>query len=125
VASLRLIVLTNPVEGRDDEYNEWYTGRHLDDVLAVEGFRAAQRFAFRPGTLSAAPVFRYLAIYEVDGSTVEEAEAALLASAADKALMPISAALARERATWWFEAITDRVEAPAAGSTPRRGGVRG
>jgi hypothetical protein len=111
VTSLRLIVLTSPVDGRDEEYNDWYTGRHLDDVLAVKGFRAAQRFEFRPGRLSGDAPFRYLAIYEVEGVTLEEAEAALLETAADRELMPISKAMARERATWWFESITDRVEA--------------
>lgn len=107
--ALRLIVLTNPVEGREDEYNGWYNGRHIDDVLAVRGFRAAQRFVLRPGALSSDSGFRYLAIYEVDGLTVAEAEAALLAAAADEKLMPISEAMARQRATWWFEAITDRI----------------
>ena len=110
--SLRLIVLTNPVEGREDEYNDWYSGRHLDDVLAVRGFRAAQRFVFRPGKLCGDAEFRYLAIYEVDATTVAEAEAALLAAAADKESMPISSAMARERATWWFEAITDNRSKP-------------
>jgi hypothetical protein len=111
VTSLRLIVLTNPVEGRENEFNDWYSGRHLDDVLNVAGFRAAQRFVFRAGKLSANAGFQYLAIYEVEGATLEEAEAALLAAAARMELMPISSAMARERATWWFEAITDRVEA--------------
>lgn len=109
MASLRLIVLTNPVEGHEDEYNDWYSDRHLEDVLAVEGFRAAQRFAFRPGKLAKEAPFSYLAIYEVEAPSVEEAEAALLATAADSARMPISESMARERATWWFEAITDRV----------------
>ena len=36
MAKLWLVVLTNPVEGREDEYNEWYSGRHLEDVLAVD-----------------------------------------------------------------------------------------
>ena len=39
-----LIVLTNPVDGREDEYNDWYTNVHLDDVLKVPGVVAAQRF---------------------------------------------------------------------------------
>ena len=33
--------LTNATEGRDDEFNDWYDNRHLPDVLAVEGFVAA------------------------------------------------------------------------------------
>jgi hypothetical protein len=113
VGPLRLIVLTNPAEGREDEYNEWYDGKHLQDVLALKGFRAAQRFRFRPGQLGETAPFQYLAIYEVEGLTVAEAEAELLGAASDKERMPISKAMARERATWWFEGITDRVEAGA------------
>lgn len=110
--SLLLMVLTNPKEGREDEYNEWYTGRHLDDVLACEGFRAARRFEFTPGQLSAVAPYRYLAIYEAEEGSIERAEAALLAAAGTDD-MPISRAMARERATWWFTSITDRVEAAA------------
>ena len=113
MAPLRLIVLTDPVEGREDEYNEWYNEEHLHDVLALKGVRAAQRFRFRPGQLGETAPFQYLAIYEVEGLTVEEAEAELLDAASDRERMPISKAMARERATWWFEGITERVEAGA------------
>lgn len=37
-------VHSNPVPGREDEYNDWYTNQHLSDVLASPGFVAAQRF---------------------------------------------------------------------------------
>jgi hypothetical protein len=113
VAKLWLVVLTNPVEGREDEYNDWYTGRHLEDVLAVEGFQAAQRFEFVPSGLSADAPYRYLAVYEVDEDSREKAEKALLETAGGPG-MPISKAMARERATWWFTSITDRLETPAA-----------
>jgi hypothetical protein len=109
MASLVLMVLTNPAEGREDEYNAWYTDEHLDDVLACEGFRAAQRFQFAPGQLSPDAPFKYLAIYEAEEGSIERAEKALLEAAGTDA-MPISRAMQRERATWWFTAITDRVE---------------
>jgi hypothetical protein len=38
------VVFTNPTEGQEDEYNDWYDNTHLSDVLKVEGFVAAQRF---------------------------------------------------------------------------------
>jgi hypothetical protein len=109
--SMRLIVLTNAEEDREQEYNDWYTGRHLDDVLAVKGFRAAQRFEFTPGKLGKEAPYRYLAIYEVEADSVEEAERALFAAASDENLMPISEAMSKQRATWWFTEITERVEA--------------
>lgn len=110
MATLWLVVLTKPVEGREDEFNDWYTNTHLDDVLATEGFRAAQRFKWVPSKLSRDAPFEYLAIYEVDEASRERAEAALLKAAGTEA-MPISDAMDKHNATWWFESITDRVEA--------------
>jgi hypothetical protein len=34
---------SNPVEGREQEYNDWYSNRHLDDLLACAGVTAARR----------------------------------------------------------------------------------
>ncbi len=59
-----MLVLTNPVEGREDEYNEWYNHTHLGEVLGVEGFVAAQRFEIN--ALSEGGPFKYLAIYEIE-----------------------------------------------------------
>lgn len=119
MATAWLVVLTDPVEGREEEYNEWYSGRHLDDVLAAAGFTAAQRFRFVPSTLSRRPPAQYLAIYEVDAAQREQAERLLLEAAGSDA-MPISDAMAPRPITWWFESITDRVPAP---SPPGRDGA--
>ncbi|MGQ0631032.1 MAG: hypothetical protein ACT4P1_08305 [Sporichthyaceae bacterium] len=104
-----LVVLTNPVEGREDEYNDWYSNAHLADVLKAAGFEAAQRFAFVPSKLSRNPAAPYLAIYEVDADRREEAERLLLETATTPA-MPISDALGPKPITWWFESICERVE---------------
>src|SRR4051812_5666782 len=40
----KFLAFTNPVEGREDEYNEWYTNTHLADLLRVPGLMSAQRF---------------------------------------------------------------------------------
>jgi hypothetical protein len=111
MATALLVVLTNPVEGREDEYNEWYTGQHLDDVLTAAGFQAAQRFKFVESKLSRRPVAPYLAIYEVDADQRERAEQLLLETANTDA-MPISDAMESRTTKWWFEPICDRVEAP-------------
>ena len=105
-----LVVLTEPVEGREDEYNHWYTGKHLDDVLAAAGFEAAQRFKFVPSKLSRRPAAPYLAIYEVAADKRERAEQLLL-EAANTDAMPISDAMAPRPITWWFESVCDRVQA--------------
>lgn len=63
------LVFTKPVEGREDEYNEWYDAVHLPDVAAVPGVRSAQRYELGPERRpeGVEPEFRYLAVYEIDG----------------------------------------------------------
>jgi hypothetical protein len=110
MAKTLLVVLTEPVEGREDEYNDWYTNDHLDDVLKAAGFEAAQRFKFVASPLSKRPIAPYLAIYEVDSDKREQAEKLLLETAMTPA-MPISDAMNPRSTKWWFEAICDRVVA--------------
>ena len=62
MANYKMIILTQPVAGREDEYNEWYNDVHLPEVLATDGFVAAQRFKLAGGPDAPAP---YLAIYEI------------------------------------------------------------
>ena len=33
-----MVVFTSPVEGREDDYNDWYDNQHLGDVIAAAGF---------------------------------------------------------------------------------------
>ncbi|UIX29176.1 DUF4286 family protein [Streptomyces sp. GQFP] len=67
-----MIAQTTPVEGRDDEFNAWYDGEHLKDVLAIPGFVAAERFEVASGE---AP-FKYYAFYEVEAESIGEIWAA-------------------------------------------------
>src|ERR1700736_6102877 len=64
----RLLILSNAVAGRDEEFNAWYD-EHLDHVLAVEGIEAAQRFRFSddqfPPDVIPPSRHAYLTIYEV------------------------------------------------------------
>lgn len=39
-----LVVYSGPVEGREDEYNDWYNNQHLQDVLAQPGYISARRY---------------------------------------------------------------------------------
>lgn len=57
------VVLSNPMPGREDEYNAWYTDQHLAEVIAVPGFVSAQRFRLRDTQAEGAPQQHYMAIY--------------------------------------------------------------
>ncbi|MBW2424816.1 MAG: hypothetical protein JRG86_11230 [Deltaproteobacteria bacterium] len=73
----RLVVFTNAMPGRDDEFNKWYDEVHLREVVEVDGFVAAQRFvlsADQIGELDADSVpGRYLAIYEIEADDLKSA----------------------------------------------------
>lgn len=97
-----LVVFTNPLDGREDEYNAWYDDRHLPDVLRLPGVISARRF--RLGDIQRAPgphPWQYMAIYEVAGDRVAEMIEAL-GKAAGTAAMPMNPALAPERLSWFF-----------------------
>lgn len=63
-----LVVLTNPVDGRDDDFNDWYTNIHTRDAMRFRGSVAQQRFRIAADQVQAYAggfVARYLALYEV------------------------------------------------------------
>jgi len=93
------MVLTDPVAGQEDAYNDWYDQRHLADVLAVDGFVSAQRFrlSHQKSPDGVAPS-GYLAIYEIETDDVGATLAALL-SRLGTAAMPVSPALDTQRLT--------------------------
>ncbi|WP_110948843.1 DUF4286 family protein [Pseudomonas bohemica] len=62
------VVLTNPVQGQEHEYNHWYDQQHLPDVLAVPGFISARRFRMVHDPMVSTPLWRYLALYEIDAA---------------------------------------------------------
>jgi hypothetical protein len=110
-----MIVLTEPVPGREDEYHDWYTNRHLRDVVGLEGFQSAQRFRYVGG--DEPPTLPFISIYEVREGQLERAQEALRAAREDRVraaeegrepILPASDAVARV-SSWWFEAISDKV----------------
>jgi hypothetical protein len=59
-----LIVFTSPVEGREDEYNDWYDNTHLAEFTALPGVISGKRFRLSP----TGPMAKqsYAAIYELN-----------------------------------------------------------
>ena len=102
------VVLTNPTEGRDSEFNRWYDERHLGEVLSLGPFRAVERFRIVETSPEQASPYRYLALYEVDAPSPEAARQALRDGVSDGSVQ-MSPALDRDAmAAWFFEPITDR-----------------
>ena len=67
-----LIALTNPVEGKEQAFNESYDYEHIPDVLSLPGCVSAQRFRLSDIQIPNRPTpHRYLAIYEFEAEKVE------------------------------------------------------
>lgn len=112
-----LVVYTKPVEGRESEYDEWYSSVHLPEVVRLDGFEAARRYRFVPsGDGGEHPALPFLAIYDIADGMLEAARAALaealrsssaaVRDGATPVLMP-SESLHRERSVAWFEQIAE------------------
>ena len=114
MGSYRLVVLTNPVAGRENEYNDWYTNTHLKDVVQIPGILSAQRFRMTPTQRQDKPPgpWKYLAIYSIEADDVTSVIGELAARRGTPKLRA-SDALAEERLAYYYEPITDIVTKPA------------
>jgi hypothetical protein len=95
MAAYKYVVLTNPAPGREADYNAWYDGRHLDDVLRIPGFMAAQRLEAAGGNTDTPPKHRYLTIYDIESDDIDKTFEVFFA-AVGTSEMPISDGLARD-----------------------------
>jgi len=70
------IVMSNPIEGKEEEYNDWYSNIHLQEVVKIDGFISAQRFKLTEGQQMDNQPYKYMAIYEIEneeiGDTIKE-----------------------------------------------------
>ncbi len=106
--SFTLVVLSNPVEGREDEYNDWYTNAHLADVLGVPGVVSAQRFRRTEQQRTAGPhAWKYMALFECEADEVRTVTDGMQARSGNPGWR--SSALADELMVCFFEPITDVV----------------
>ena len=106
MATSVFMVLTNPVAGKESEFNDWYTNVHIREIVEIPGFVSAQRFELADAQSGPAGAHRYLAIYEVEG----DPGAALEALKAARPDLQMSDALDRSAVSaQMFSAISDRV----------------
>ena len=86
----KMLVFSQPFPGREDEFNVWYTGQHLDDLVALPGFIAAQRFKLHSVSMGTT-LNPHLAIYDVETDDPEGVIENMFAMR-DTEAMPISPA---------------------------------
>ncbi|MDG1204540.1 MAG: hypothetical protein P8N51_04140 [Pseudomonadales bacterium] len=64
------IVRSNPLEGREADFNQWYSDIHLPEVMKIEGFLSANRFKLADVQVVTAQAHGYMVIYEIDSNDV-------------------------------------------------------
>ena len=105
------IAMANPVEGKEQEFNEWYDNQHILDVLSIPGNVSAQRYRVADSQLpNRSSPYRYLAVYEVDVDDLQSLIAATVERGGTSA-MPRSDAVAWDNVfTVFFEPIGPKKE---------------
>ena len=108
--TFRMVSIAQPYEGREVEYDAWYKGRHIPEVLTLPGMVSGQRYtlhdALMPGIDSSS-----FALFEMEANSVEVARETLKAMATANLAKCTSAIPERTRAAV-LEAYTGRVMAP-------------
>jgi hypothetical protein len=76
----KMVVLSTPRDGREEEYNHWYQHTHLGELVALPGIRSARRFRMARA-LGAGDAYPYLAIYEIETDDIDAVVDALVTTA--------------------------------------------
>lgn len=102
MARYAFVVHTNPVEGREDEFNAWYSGPHLADLHSCPGVVSARRYCLADAQVrDTAGAHRYLAIYEVETDDPQIFVNEILARAGTELLATSSALAPDSSAVLW------------------------
>ena len=64
------VVRSNPIAGREADFNDWYSQVHLPEVLQIDGFLSAQRFRLNDTQMVPGQSFGYMALYEINSQDV-------------------------------------------------------
>ncbi|MCE2510411.1 MAG: hypothetical protein J4G10_05475 [Alphaproteobacteria bacterium] len=93
-----LLVLSNPTEGQEKEFNRWYDELHLDEMLATTKCTSAQRFKLTDDQWTKS-AHNYLAVYEVEADDPKDVLRDLNETRSQRQQSP---ALNKETAAVWL-----------------------
>jgi hypothetical protein len=102
-----MLVFSNPAEGKEAEFNTWYEGTHIPEMLGTPGVVAARRYEVAQPEGMPVPPQKYLAVYELDGE-VATVFAAINERGKSGAISPGAATDRESVAMWVYSPRTDR-----------------
>jgi hypothetical protein len=103
-----MMVMTAAVEGREQEFNDWYQDLHLQQLVAIDGVTSAQRYkACR--ILTEGVSQPYLAVYELETDDVDQVLSTMVAKAGTEDMV-LSDAMDPSTRVIIYEEIGPRVD---------------
>jgi hypothetical protein len=87
----KMVVMSRPTAGREDEYNEWYQNVHLGELVALPGIKSARRFK-HSRNLVEGEAYPYMSIYEIETDDID-AVLDSLRGTAEKGLLTMTDAI--------------------------------
>lgn len=94
-------VHSNAAEGREEEYNDWYSNHHLKDLLACPGVVSARRLTLAEQQVHPGPqAFKYFCLYEIETDDLQGFINELIARAGTER-MRISSSLGNSLPVFW------------------------
>lgn len=101
------VAFTNAADGKEEEYNTWYTDQHVHDVLAVPGVVSAQRFRI-VGDHAASFDFSFMTLYEIETEDLASVYTAI-AERSGTPLMPSSNSISSKKLFLDTEPIMEKL----------------
>lgn len=105
--NFKMIVFSNPVEGREMDYNDWYSTIHIQETLKVPGVVSGQRFRLREG----ATRWRYVALFDLETDHPEDVIPEIRRRASNGTFAMSDAISFEDFYSGIFEPITERTVA--------------
>jgi len=107
----KLLVYTNAVEGKEDDFNDWYQNTHLQQIVSIKSFVQAQRFRFTMNVVPGSPnPSRYMAIYDIETDDINASLGAMNELAAS-GRMPLPASMGQPIIGAVYEEFGEAVKA--------------
>lgn len=105
-----LVVMSNPVAGQEERFNEWYEHTHIPQLLQLDGVVAAHRYrTVDVDPALGTPSHRYIAIYELDTDDPRPVHEAMSAAGASGELVMSDALDTASISILYLESLPDQV----------------
>lgn len=97
-----LVAFSDPLPGRDDEYNTWYWDRHFPDGLRLPDVVSGQRFKLKKDVSDSDFPYGHVALYGLHTTELAR-HLDRLGKISGTPEMPISPSLSPKFGAWWVQ----------------------